>query len=218
MIKYVIYKRVSTGDQGKSGLGLEAQANDIDLFLKTYAGDAHQTIGEFTDIESGKNDNRPELAKAIALAKSSKAVLLVAKLDRLSRRVSFIAALMEDKGLTFKVAAMPYADAFQLHIYAALAEQERAFISLRTKAALAAAKARGVKLGGLRDATMARNIAKSKYADQRAEKLRGVVVPLREKGATLAEIADAITAAGIQTATGGQWTPTQISRILARLD
>jgi DNA invertase Pin-like site-specific DNA recombinase len=118
--------------------------------------------------------------------------LLVAKLDRLSRKVSFIATLMEDRRVSLRVAAMPSADKFQLHIYAALAEQEREFISIRTKAALAEAKVRGVKLGGLRDETGKRNAAVQANAKKRAEKVAGIVVPLRNQGASLRDIAAAL--------------------------
>jgi len=108
-----------------------------------------RTEVQFVEVQSGSNNDRGELNKAVSLAKSENAILLIAKLDRLSRKVSFIASMMEDKRLQIKVCSMPHADNFQLHIYAALAEQEREFISMRTKAGLAAAKAKGVKLGGL---------------------------------------------------------------------
>lgn len=218
MHRYVIYTRVSTEDQGSSGLGLAAQERDIALYLENYSPEPFEVIGQFRDILSGKLDERPELEKAIALAKKEKATLLVAKLDRLSRKVSFIAKLMDDPKLSLRVASMPHADKFQLHIYAALAEQEREFISKRTKAALAEAKARGVKLGGLRDATMRRNEVLSKNADARADRLSGLVLPLREKGATLAGIADALNDAGIPTARGGRWHPSQVKNVLARLE
>lgn len=215
--RYVTYRRVSTEEQGKSGLGLEAQDRDIRLYLETYSPAPWEVVGEFLEIESGSDDSRPELAKAIALAKKTKATLLVAKLDRLSRRVSRIATLMEDKKLAFRVASMPHADAFQLHIYAALAEQERQFISLRTKAALAEAKARGVKLGGLRDATMKRNDVVKARAQERAESWRGVVEPLHSAGRSLREIAAALNSAGIKTSRGGQWHPQAVSRVVQRL-
>ena len=139
MVKFVTYYRVSTKGQGDSGLGLDAQKRDVQIYLDNYADIPFDVIGTFTDIDSGTNNGRSELAKAIELAKKHKAVLLVAKIDRLSRKVSFVAGLLEDKALQFKVAQMPHADKFQLHIYAALAEQERDFISKRTKAALAEA-------------------------------------------------------------------------------
>ena len=142
MKNYVLYLRVSSKEQGKSGLGLEAQKRDINLFLENYADDDSEVIGEFIEVQSGKDDERPELHKAIHLAKRTKSILLVAKLDRLSRKVSFTASLMEDKSLSFKVAQMPFADNFQLHIYAALASQEADFISSRTKASLKSWKER----------------------------------------------------------------------------
>ncbi len=218
MNRFVTYQRVSTEEQGRSGLGLEAQARDIGLYLDTYADEPWEVIGQFVEVESGSNGDRPELRKAIELAKRTKATLLVAKLDRLSRKVSTIAALMDDKRLNFRVATMPHADKFQLHIYAALAEQEREFISLRTKAALREAKARGVQLGGLRDATMRRNEAVRANADARAEKLSGIVLPLRDANATLRDIAAALNGAGLKTPRGGQWHPTSVARLIERLD
>ena len=135
MKQFITYTRVSTKRQGDSGLGLEAQERDIKLYLENYATVPHEVIGSFCAVESGSNADRPELNKAIEQAKHTGATLLVAKLDRLSRSVAFIATLMEDKQLEFTVATMPSADKFQLHIYAALAQQEREFISTRTKAA-----------------------------------------------------------------------------------
>lgn len=217
MRKYVTYMRVSTAEQGRSGLGLEAQKRDISIFLDTYSDVPFEVIGEFTDVLSGTDDDRPELKKAIDLAKKTGADLLVAKLDRLSRRVSFIAKLMEDPKLSFRVAQMPHADKFQLHVYAALAEQERDFISKRTKAALAEAKARGQKLGGLRDKTMKRNDAVKANANARAEKIAGIVVPLRDAGKTLREIASHLERAGIATARGGHWNASQVQRVLRRI-
>jgi DNA invertase Pin-like site-specific DNA recombinase len=217
MQRYVTYRRVSTEDQGKSGLGLDAQDRDIGIYLETYSPEPWEVLGDFLDVQSGKDSDRPELAKAIELAKRTAATLLVAKLDRLSRKVSFIAALMDDKRLAFRVASMPHADKFQLHIYAALAEQEREFISLRTKAALAEAKARGVKLGGMRDATMRRNKILKANANERAGKLEAIVLPLRAANATLRDISEALNAAKVETPRGGQWHPTSVARLLDRL-
>ena len=217
MLKYVCYKRVSTKEQGKSGLGLQAQERDISIFLESFTEVPFEIIGEFTDVQSGTEDDRTELKNAITLAKKESAYLLVAKLDRLSRKVSFIATLMEDKKLKLKVAQMPSADKFQLHIYAALAEQERDFISERTKAALREAKARGVKLGGLRDKTMKRNTVLKEQAYNRAKKLEGIVMPLKERGESLRGIASALNNAGIQTPRGSQWQAPQIKRLLDTL-
>ncbi|WP_171136521.1 recombinase family protein [Ruegeria sp. HKCCC1038] len=217
MLKYVTYMRVSTAEQGRSGLGLDAQQRDIDLFLQNYSDVPYEVVSAFVDVESGADNERPELKKAIELAKRESAELLVSKLDRLSRRVSFIAALMDDKKLQLRVASMPNADKFQLHIYAALAEQERDFISLRTKAALAAAKARGQKLGGLRDKTMKRNEVVKANAQRKAEQIAGIVVPLKEAGKSLRGIAGELDKAGVQTARGGKWSAAQVKRVLERL-
>lgn len=215
--KYVIYRRVSTAAQGESGLGLEAQDRDIALFLENYSDTPFDVLGTFTDVESGKHDNRPELAKALDLARKEGAEVLVSKLDRLSRDVAFIANLLKDKRVSFRVASMPHADKFQLHIYAALAEQERDFISLRTKQALAAAKARGVKLGGMRDATMKRNDAAIAAADAAAQRVAAIVVPMRAANATLQQIADALNAANVPTPRGAKWLPMSVSNALKRL-
>ena len=140
--RYVLYFRVSTQKQGRSGLGLDAQKRDIDLYLENYSEQPYEILGTFKDIQSGADNDRPELKKAIELAKRTKSILLVQKICRLSRRVSFIASLIEDKELDFKVAQMPFADKFQLHIYSALNEQEKDFISSRTKSALRSWKER----------------------------------------------------------------------------
>lgn len=218
MRKYVTYFRVSTKRQGESGLGLEAQERDIALFLENYSEVPFEVIGSFTDIESGKHADRAELVRALDLARREGAELLVAKLDRLSRKVSQIAALMDDNRLRIRVAAMPHADKFQLHIYAALAEQERDFISLRTKQALAAAKGRGVRLGGLRDKTMKRNEAAKLGADAAAMRVSDIIQPMRSGGSTLQQIADALNTAKVLTPRGRQWSPTGVRNALIRLE
>jgi len=217
MKRYVTYTRVSTEDQGKSGLGLAAQKRDIRLFLDGFSETPWEVIGEFVEVETGRANDRPQLLAALELVRREGAELLVAKLDRLSRKVAFIANLMEDPKVKLRVAAMPMADKFQLHIYAALAEQEREFISLRTKAALAEAKAKGKTLGGLRDKTGLRNAAIQANAKAGAEKIAGLVVPLRQSGATLREIAEALNQSGVPTARGGAWQASQVMRIIARL-
>jgi DNA invertase Pin-like site-specific DNA recombinase len=218
MKKYVIYRRVSTEEQGKSGLGLDAQNRDIKLFLENFSEEPFEVLAEFEDHLSGKHDARPRLTEALDLVRKTGAALLVSKLDRLSRKVSFIATLMDDPKVKLRVASMPQADKFQLHIYAALAEQEREFISARTKAALAEAKARGTKLGGLRPKTEARNKAIQANAKARAEKVAGLVQPLRAQGATLKAIADTLNASEVPTARGGSWQPSQVKRVLERLE
>lgn len=138
------------------------------------------------------------------MVRATGAELLVAKLDRLSRDVAFIAALIKDKKVRLRVAQMPNADPFQLHLYAALAEQERKFISERTKAALKAAKDRGVQLGGLRDKTMKRNEAIQRKAKAEAEKAMRIIGPLRQAGKTLTAIADTMNDMGAKTSRGGR--------------
>lgn len=216
MRQYVIYTRVSTEDQGKSGLGLAAQERDIDIFLNNFSEVPWEEIGRFQDVQSGGDNDRPELAKALALVRKTGAELLVAKLDRLSRKVSFISTLMDDPKVKLRVAQMPQADKFQLHIYAALAEQERKFISERTKAALKVAKDNGVKLGGLRDATMRRNVVRQAQAEADAQRYIKIIRPLRDANKPLAAIAEALNDMGITTAKGGSWSAMQVSRILER--
>src|SRR5262245_26576438 len=142
--KWVSYIRVSTDRQGKSGLGLEAQRKAVDDYLN---GGSWKLAAEFVEIESGKRSDRPQLMAALAACKKLRARLVIAKLDRLARNVNFISGLMET-GVEFIAADMPFANKLTIHILAAVAEHEREAISARTKAALAAAKARGIKLGG----------------------------------------------------------------------
>ncbi len=215
MKQFVVYFRVSTRRQGDSGLGLDAQRRDIDLYLDTYAEVPFEVLGEFTDIESGANGDRPELWKAIELAEKTGATLLVAKLDRLSRKVSFISTVMDRKRLSLTVATMPHADKFQLHIYAALAEQEREFISLRTKQALAPLKGTG-KLGGNRGNIDKANKAARAVANAHAAKVMDTIRPLRDAGRTLQQIADTLNRSGVTTSRGGKWYPTTVKNVLAR--
>lgn len=215
MKRYVTYKRVSTNEQGKSGLGLEAQQRDIDLYLTTFSETPWEVVGTFQDIQSGKDDDRPQLAAAMKLAREAKAELLVSKLDRLSRDVEFIAGTM--KRATIRIATMPNADPFQMHLYAALAEQERKFIGARTKAALQSAKNRGVKLGGVRPKTEARNEAIQAKAKAEAMKVWQVIEPMRQAKKSMAAIAEALNTMKVPTSRGGQWTPMQIKRVIDRV-
>ena len=214
MERFVIYTRVSTKSQGKSGLGLEAQQRDIQLYLDNYASD-HDIIGEFQEVVTGAKSNREALNQAVQLAKAEGAVLLVSKLDRLSRDVEFIAGLI--KRVTIRVAAMPTADNFQLHIYAALAEQERNFISLRTKAALAMAKERGVRLGTARPEAKKRVAAIKASADAFAKKVIDTIVSLRKDNKTYAEIAFELNKLGVPTARGGNWYGTTVRNYAKRM-
>lgn len=217
-VRYVTYKRVSSKEQGRSGLGLDAQSRDIRLFLENYSETPYEVLQEFVEVQSGTDDSRPQLVAAIALAKKERAVLVVAKLDRLSRRVSFISSLMEDVDLEFKVAALPTADKFSLHIYAALAEQERTFISQRTRSALAAAKARGIRLGAPSYHLDSLARSRSAAALKAAQKVEGIILPLRKQGSTLKQICDVLNSSGIKTRTGKSFAPMQVSRMIKHLE
>jgi DNA invertase Pin-like site-specific DNA recombinase len=218
-VKYITYLRLSRGSRNGRNYGLDAQRRDLDLFLGQCCPDEDgcAEIATYVEVQSGADDDRPELVKAIAHAKQAGACLLVAKLDRLSRRVSFIAGLLEDQRLSFRVACMPTADKFQLHIYAALAEQEREFISARTKAGLAAAKARGVKLGGIRPNTIKTNEAAKAKATADAEQLRGVLAPMVASGMSLRAISEALAKVGRTGRTGQPIHPSQVARMIDRL-
>jgi DNA invertase Pin-like site-specific DNA recombinase len=232
MKRYVTYKRVSTNEQGKSGLGLEAQQRDIDLYLSTFSETPWEVVGTFQDIQSGKDDDRPQLAAAMKMAREAKAELLVSKLDRLSRDVEFIAGTM--KRATIRIATMPNADPFQMHLYAALAEQERKFIGARTKAALQSARerqrvaeerddttpeglaTRAKQYGGMRPKTEARNDAIQAKAKAEAMKVWGVIEPMRRAKKSMAIIAGELNKMKVPTSRGGQWTAMQIKRVIDR--
>lgn len=213
MKKYVVFYRVSTKKQGNSGLGLEAQERDISIFLDTYSEQPYKVVSTHTSIHSGSDiEECPHFQDAVAACKNTGATLLVAKVDRLSRKVSVFSRVIEE--VDVKVAMMPNADKFQLHIYAALAEQERDFISKRTKAALAEAKARGVKLGGVRAGHDKAIAAKKEAAKQRAEKLRPMVLELIKSNQSNTSLAKAMTNLQID---GKKWQPTQVKRLLKTL-
>jgi DNA invertase Pin-like site-specific DNA recombinase len=211
----ISYARVSTGRQGRSGLGLDAQRAAIARFAEV---EGFVVAAEYVEVESGKGadalDQRPQLAAALDKARRRRCSIVVAKLDRLSRDVAFISGLMAQR-VPFIVAELgPDVDPFMLHIYAALAEKERRLISARTKAALAQAKARGAKLGN--PALAAANKAE---ALARAEALRPVLTELCARGVgTLRAIADELNARGVATSTGKRWQSTTVLRALRRLD
>ena len=202
------YLRVSTQRQGQSGLGLEAQRKAIEHLLDG------QPYKEFIEIESGKKTKRPKLDAAITHCKKHKTKLVIAKLDRLARNVHFISGLMES-GIDFVAADMPSADRFMLHIYAAMAEEEGRRISERTKAALAAAKERGVELGknGKVLAKANRDEA-TKFANLIGAQLNGLGLTANM---TMNEIANGLNQAGIKTRQGGTWHNTTVSRLLKRM-
>lgn len=217
--KFIAYYRVSTQRQGKSGLGLEAQREAVTSFLN---GGRWTLVAEIKEIESGKNSNRPKLAQALSLCRIHRATLLVAKLDRLARNVAFISALMES-GVKFRAVDMPEVNEMVIHILASVAQGEAKAISDRTKAALAAARARGTVLGGLRwDITTvgeqgreaALEARQAKAASYRADILPVIKEKQRQGAATLQAIADALNADGTPAPRGGEWSPVQVSRIL----
>ena len=211
MSPLVAYYRVSSDKQGKSGLGLDAQRRAVTAFA---AAEGFEIVAEFTEVETGKGsdalERRPQLKAALKAAKKVKCEVAVAKLDRLSRDVAFIATLMSQR-VPFIVCALGRnVDPFMLHIYAALAEQERRMISKRTTEALAEAKARGVKLGSPTGG--AENKA---AAEARDAALRPVLEPM--VGMSSRAIAKALTDQGIEPPRGGAWSQKTVLRIMARL-
>jgi DNA invertase Pin-like site-specific DNA recombinase len=211
--KFVAYFRVSTDKQGKSGLGLEAQRKAVLDYLN--AG-RWSVVEEFIEVESGKHNERPQLTAALAACKRHKAKLVIAKLDRLSRNLAFIAALMES-GIEFVAVDMPFANKLTIHILAAVAEHEREMISQRTKAALAAAKARGTRLGNPQLAKVAkRGVATVKANARRfAANVRPIIDEIIAAGATSHNaIAAKLNERNVRTARGGAWTHVQVGAIL----
>ena len=214
--KFVAYSRVSTDKQGKSGLGLEAQRQAVQQYLN---GGQWSLIGEFTEIESGKRNERPELEKALVACKRNKAKLVIAKLDRLSRNLAFIATLM-DSGVEFIAVDNPHANKLTVHILAAVAQHEREMIAQRTKDALQAAKSRGVVLGNPRlDAVRNRAVASVKAdAESFAKNVAPIIREIQSSGvASHRGIARSLNARGIATARGGVWTAVQVGAILQRV-
>jgi DNA invertase Pin-like site-specific DNA recombinase len=218
--KFIAYLRVSTREQGNSGLGLEAQRETIRRYLN---GGAWELVSEVVEIESGKRNDRPKLAEAIRLCRLYGATLVIAKLDRLARNVAFVSNLM-DGGVDFVIADFPQANRLTIHILAAVAEYEAQIISQRTTEGLRAAKARGTVLGGNRgavitaDARALSRAAASAKADRRAVDLMPTITELQTAGLTsLGALARALTERGIPTARGGaKWTAVQVSRVLER--
>lgn len=207
---FVAYYRVSTAQQGKSGLGLEAQQAAVRSYLN---GGDWNLVGEFTEVESGKRKNRPQLEAALMMCRKQKATLVIAKLDRLARNLHFISGLMESK-INFVAVDMPTANRLTVHILAAVAEEEARAISARTKAALASAKARGVRLGSY-GATLGKANATS--AQQTARSLKPIVEAIKAEGVTTVRgIAEALNARKVATPQGGKWHSTSVHRLLAR--
>ena len=214
-MQFVAYYRVSTDRQGRSGLGLDAQREAV----RRHAGSS-DILAEFTEVESGRKSDRPQLAAAMAHAKKAGAVLLIAKLDRLARNVHFISGLLESR-VDFVCADMPDADRTFLQMMAVFAEYEARKISERTKAALSALKSRGAKLGTPtpRAGGLAGGAVLASRAAADAERLRPVLADVLASGArSLAEISAGLTARHIPTARGGRWAPQQVSNLLNRLE
>ena len=217
--KFVAYYRVSTQRQGRSGLGLEAQQTAVRDYLN---GGDWRLVAELTEVESGKRSDRPKLAEALKLCRLHGATLIIAKLDRLTRNVAFISNLME-AGVEFHAVDFPQANRLTIHILAAVAEHEARMISERTKVALAAAKRRGVKLGGYRGTKVTEAMRKAALAavrertQARAADLAPIISELQGAGATsLRAIAAGLNARGIPTARGiGTWSAVQVARVLS---
>lgn len=219
--KAIAYYRVSTSKQGQSGLGLEAQQAKVRAFCEQ---EGIELLSEAVEVETGKGsdalERRPVLASALKEAKRADAAIIVAKLDRLARDVHFVSGLMTKRVPFVSVEHGIDADPFMLHLYAALAEKERALISERTKAALEAAKARGVLLGNRTNPEQARakgHETNRRHADTFAERLRPTIQPMLDAGLSYREIARRLNAMGIQTAREGTWAAAQVSGIARRL-
>ena len=211
--KFVIYKRISVAKSGGvDSNGVAAQQRDIDLYLSSQQ-DA-EVIGTFTDVMSGAKSDRPELTKALELCRKTNAYLLAQKVDRVSRDVEFWARLVKDKSLNFRIASLPNADNFQIHLFAAMAQQEREFISLRTRAALREWKAKNPnkKLGNPNIASINKN---RKYKARKfADSLSNVVMPLRKSGMTYQQIANTLNDMKLTTAKGNKFYPSQVKNVI----
>lgn len=223
--KFVSYLRVSTSAQGRSGLGLEAQREAVRAFLETRGGQ-EALVEEVQEVESGKRSDRPNLAEALRLCRLHRATLVIAKLDRLSRDAAFLFNLEADlkrMNLRFVAADMPDANELTIHIMAVVAQAEREMISARTRAALQAAKARGVKLGGTKTPVASAGargrqnsiVVRQERAQERAGDVSKIIEELRASGLTsLRQIAKGLNGRGIPTARGGEWSAVQVDRVM----
>ena len=207
---YVAYYRVSTDKQGINGYGMEAQREDVSQFVLSRGG---QLADQFVEVESGAKTDRVQVWRAISECKRLKATLVIAKLDRLGRNVAFISSLMES-GVDFVACDMPHASRFELHIRAAVAEEERRMISQRVKDGLAAAKRRGVKLGGYRGALRRHKDQKVVEAEAFVESVRAAFDSMVRSGLGQREMARQLNAFGVKTKTGKEWTNVQVARVL----
>lgn len=213
-MKYIAYYRVSTDKQGESGLGLEAQRSDVRRFIHPDNIDR-----EFTEIESGKKALRPVLMEAIDLCRKNGATLLIAKLDRLARNVSFVSTLM-NSGIKFIAVDMPTATELTIHIYAAIAEDEAKRISERTKKALIAKKEQGIKLGSPQNLTeksrrlAIESIKKKAQNNENNIRAAAMIKALRMQNLSLQSIAEKLNDTGFKTSTGKDFNPIQVSRLI----
>jgi len=210
--KFVVLLRVSTKRQGHDGHGIAGQRRDINLFLQQQENP--EVIKELVEVESGASSSRPVLEEALNLCRQHHCSLLVQRVDRITRDLEVLARIVKDKQVQVRVACLPYADNFQIHLYGALAVQEREFISRRTKQSLAAAKAKGVRLGNPNIAEM--NRTRKREARTFADQHSNLIWSLRNKGKTLREICSVLNDAGITTRNGGLFHPVQVTRILRR--
>ncbi|HVM77629.1 MAG TPA: recombinase family protein [Stellaceae bacterium] len=218
--KFISYVRVSTDKQGRSGLGLEAQRQAVNDFIASRSG---RLIGEFVEVESGKRDDRPKLKDALHRAKVTGATLVIAKLDRLSRNLRFIADLQEG-GVRFVCADMPDANELTIHLFAAIAQHERKIISERTRNAMRVAKAKGRVFGNPNGARALRGLgnkaavaAIKANADEHARDILPVVEDIQAGGVTtLKGIAEELNARGIMTARDGRWYAATVRNLLSR--
>ena len=211
--KFVLYLRISTAKGGGvNSNGIHAQERDINLFLSSQ----HQpeVIGKFVEVESGAKSDRTELNKALELCRKTNSILLSQKVDRVSRDVEFIAKLVKDKDITLRVANLPNADNFTIHLFAAISQQEREFISTRTKAAMASAKARGQHFGNPKLAEL--NRTRIRQSNRFNKSVAPIVLPLRERGMTLQQIADTLNQMHVKTSRGCQYSPMQVKRVVDR--
>ncbi|KAA6336938.1 DNA-invertase hin [termite gut metagenome] len=219
MERFISYYRVSTQKQGQSGLGLESQKDIVSKYMESEKG---ILINSYTEVESGKKNDRKELAKALSECKAQNATLIVAKLDRLSRSVSFISSLT-DSNVDFTCCDFPSANKFTIHLFASVAQYERELISTRTKAALKAKKEQGFKLGNphatftneMRAKATSMKVEKAN-TNQNNARAKGMIQKLLQERKTQSEICRYLNANGFQTSTGKEFTPKAVARLIQR--
>ena len=211
--KFVLYLRISTAKTGGvDSNGIHAQERDINLFLSSQQNP--KIMGKFVEVESGAKSDRTQLNKALELCRKTNSILLAQKVDRVSRDVEFIAKLVKDKDITLRVANLPNADNFTIHLFAAISQQEREFISTRTKAAMAAAKAKGQRFGNPKLAEL--NRTRIRQSNKFNSTVAPIVLPLRQRGMTFQQIADTLNEMEVKTSRGCNYSPMQVKRVVDR--